>query len=236
MAGFKFFLSTITFLFSLLIAIIALSGAISSYINPNSSGLIALAGVLLPVSLLANLFFIFYWFVTKKKWWIISLLAVVANTNYLLSIYQFNSPILNTNKGKEIVIASNNVHRFLTNHRITFHTVTTWAAKEKIEVICFQEYSQLHFSSDSIQKIFNSYPFHSTFSKGKELCIFSKYPIIRSQNIDFQMQEGQGEWIDISSGKDTIRIFNVHLQQTKLLQKSGIRKNEVIELIYRGFI
>lgn len=26
------------------------------------------------------------------------------------------------------------------------------------------------------------------------------------------------------------------METTKLLQKSGIRKNEVIELIYRGFI
>ena len=239
MAGFKFFFSIMIFLFSLIIAIIASLGMLASYINPSLSGLIALAGVFLPLSLLANFFFIFYWLITKKKWWIISLLAVVANTNYLLSIYQFNSPILNTNKGKEIVIASNNVHRFLTNHRITFHTVTTWAAKEKIEVICFQEYSQLHFSSDSIQKIFNSYPFHSTFSKGKELCIFSKYPIIRSQNIDFQMQEGQGEWIDISSGKDTIRIFNVHLQSTNiskntrqynLSQKTGNQPDKIATL------
>lgn len=57
MAGFKFFLSTIIFLFSLLIATSALLGVISSHINPNSSGLIALAGVLLPVSLLANFFY-----------------------------------------------------------------------------------------------------------------------------------------------------------------------------------
>ena len=239
MAGLKFFFSIMIFLFSLIIAIIASLGMLASYINPSLSGLIALAGVFLPLSLLANFFFIFYWLITKKKWWIISFLPILLNTNYLLSIYQFNPPILNTNKGKEIVIASNNVHRFLTNHRITFHSVTTWAAKEKIEIICFQEYSQLHFSSDSIQKIFNSYPFHSTFSKGKELCIFSKYPIIRSQNIDFQMQEGQGEWIDISSGKDTIRIFNVHLQSTNiskntrqynLSQKTGNQPDKIATL------
>lgn len=28
----------------------------------------------------------------------------------------------------------------------------------------------------------------------------------------------------------------IEVSNTKLLQKSGIRKNEVIELIYRGFI
>lgn len=31
-------------------------------------------------------------------------------------------------------------------------------------------------------------------------------------------------------------IVLLYLVSTKLLQKSGIRKNEVIELIYRGFI
>lgn len=30
--------------------------------------------------------------------------------------------------------------------------------------------------------------------------------------------------------------ITMHAVGTKLLQKSGIRKNEVIELIYRGFI
>lgn len=30
-------------------------------------------------------------------------------------------------------------------------------------------------------------------------------------------------------------VYN-NLGQTKILQKSGIQKNEVIELIYRGFI
>lgn len=33
-----------------------------------------------------------------------------------------------------------------------------------------------------------------------------------------------------------ITVSGVVLDETKLLQKSGIRKNVVIELIYRGFI
>lgn len=32
------------------------------------------------------------------------------------------------------------------------------------------------------------------------------------------------------------RWFNRSFSATKILQKSGIQKNEVIELIYRGFI
>ena len=30
--------------------------------------------------------------------------------------------------------------------------------------------------------------------------------------------------------------LNIYYVETKILQKSGIQKNEVIELIYRGFI
>lgn len=40
----------------------------------------------------------------------------------------------------------------------------------------------------------------------------------------------------ISFLKNEIRRFTGGYSFTKLLQKSGIRKNEVIELIYRGFI
>lgn len=238
MAGLKFFFSIIIFLFSLLIAIIASLGMLASYINPSSSGFIALAGVFLPFSLLTNFFFIIYWLITKKKWWIISLLPILLNTNYLLSVYQFNSPKTNTYKKREIIIASNNVHRFLTNHQITFHSVAAWATEEKIDIICFQEYSELHFSSDSIQKIFNLYPFHAILSERKELCVFCKHPIIRFQKIDFQ-SNGQGVWIDILYDNDTIRIFNVHLQTTNistntrqhnLSQKTGNHPDKMITL------
>ena len=43
-----------------------------------------------------------------------------------------------------------------------------------------------------------------------------------------------GTWdiLDLTSYSIAIIIYSC----TKLLQKSGIRKNEVIELIYRGFI
>lgn len=37
-----------------------------------------------------------------------------------------------------------------------------------------------------------------------------------------------------ASSFTTLQSF--HLKGTKILQKSGIQKNEVIELIYRGFI
>lgn len=40
----------------------------------------------------------------------------------------------------------------------------------------------------------------------------------------------------ISFLKNEIRCFTGGYSITKLRQKSGIRKNEVIELIYRGFI
>ena len=33
-----------------------------------------------------------------------------------------------------------------------------------------------------------------------------------------------------------VQMAIINFSTTKLLQKSGIRKNEVIELIYRGFI
>ena len=40
----------------------------------------------------------------------------------------------------------------------------------------------------------------------------------------------------ISSCNDDLVMERNDILSTKLLQKSGIRKNEVIELIYRGFI
>ncbi len=40
----------------------------------------------------------------------------------------------------------------------------------------------------------------------------------------------------LSGENDLFVVSFLYLLRAKLLQKSGIRKNEVIELIYRGFI
>ena len=48
--------------------------------------------------------------------------------------------------------------------------------------------------------------------------------------------EGVEPIYQIGTCDNLVSNLSYYLSETKLLQKSGIRKNEVIELIYRGFI
>ena len=100
--------------------------------------------------------------------------------------------------------------------------------EESPAIVCFQEYyssdkADYHFQNDDTLKsvldaayshIENVVTMRETDHFG--IATFSKYPIIRKQNIHFTKKGGSIVIIsDIVIGKDTIRVFNTHLESVR---------------------
>ncbi|WP_369048649.1 endonuclease/exonuclease/phosphatase family protein [Tenacibaculum sp. UWU-22] len=64
------------------------------------------------------------------------------------------------------------------------------------------------------------YPYKYIKLKSKNLkfglAIFSKYPIINSGSLDFENSGNNAIFVDVIKEKDTIRIYNLHLQSLKI--------------------
>ncbi len=93
------------------------------------------------------------------------------------------------------------------------------------DILCMQEFFQ------SPNKKFNSidslkaspwqyYAYSPYFRKGinlnSGLIIFSKYSIINSELINFPNSINKGLFVDIKINKDTLRVYNVHLESVHL--------------------
>jgi endonuclease/exonuclease/phosphatase family metal-dependent hydrolase len=82
------------------------------------------------------------------------------------------------------------------------------------DILCIQEYST---SADIDLKV---YPHKYILMAGDQIktgqAIFSKFPIINEGNIVFPNSNNNVIFADIKKGKETIRVYNMHLQSIKI--------------------
>ncbi len=81
------------------------------------------------------------------------------------------------------------------------------------DILLFQDYYSL-VNQDFKYKY--KYVNTKTESNKNGLAIYSKYPIINSGSLDLKHTSNNIIFADILKGKDTIRVYNIHLQSLKL--------------------
>lgn len=225
MRSLRFFFSLLMIPVTILFALVCMIGVVTPYINPTHSVIPAFIGLFLPVLLVINFFFFLYWIFQKRWWAIIPIIAIVVNTNYLLSMFQYNinKPIAIENS-QIINIASYNVSGFRSwEHSDTRQDIARYIQNEKINVICFQEYKETpKVTVDSLGKLL-TLPYHATNYITEQTnygsAIFSSYPIIASGKIPIPSKTNDAMWADLKIGADTVRIFSCHLQTTNFTRK-----------------
>jgi len=228
----------ILILINLLSAISLLLGCYGAYINNGDywfTGLFNLASFYL---LLINLAFIVFWLFVKFSLLSISLVSILVCWMPLQHVFQFRMepPFQFEKSENSLRVMSWNVEMFhIKKHKK--HPEIQYKMFQLInemqpDVACFQEMA----AADSMQKgMINYMPFfskkmkmpyyhysyipHLDFDKlhhfGK--VIFSRYPIIYQKTIypEPNVYNSAFHFVDIVKGKDTIRVFNFHLQSLR---------------------
>ncbi len=205
---------------------------LSLYISPEKFWPLAFAGLAYPVTLLCNVFFVLFWLVFIKKYFILSLITILLGYNQVKTYIKVSGsgPTLFTEKS--IKLMSYNVRLFdLYNWRETSSTNTRAAifgliAAESADILCLQEYysgagKKADFG-DTIC-IQSGYKYRDIVLINKEharlpygLAIFSKYPIVKTQKLDFPNSKVNFcQSVDVKIGKDTLRVLNLHLESVK---------------------
>lgn len=203
----------------------------ASFIDPSQFWPIAFFGLgFLPI-LIINIGFIVYWFLRKKRYMLISLLAIVAGWSLLSKHINFknNNDKILVKPDSVVRVMSFNVHLFqhYDKHRTSFRDETIeFIRTVSPDVICFQEFYSRIRGSKQFTKVlqaegeFEDYyfePFERNDYQGYGQAIFSKYPIINSGSIN-EHSYGVNRIIfaDIKRETDTLRIYNVHLRSFAL--------------------
>ena len=190
-------------------------------------------GLGFPFALFTNMLFFFYWLWKRNKYFLISLIVLLASSHHTsrfaqLTFWSSGCP----ENASSLKIMSYNVRLFdlynWTKNEKTRDQILTFLKEEEADVICFQEYyytsgNQLDTRDTLLQLLDTKYYFEHFTSKVKESsknnnysnfgsAIYSKYPIINSGIIPFE-NDGTNNciYIDIKRETDTLRIFNAHL-------------------------
>jgi len=210
------FFKSIVILINLLAALVLLIIYLSVRISPADFWIPALVGLAYPYFFLINVVFVLYWLFTSPKWSLISVAAILLGFSHLNNYFQFS--------GKQsdqagIVVCSYNIKAF--NDR-SYKKATEKAQQimdylkaKEADIICLQEMSLLNKKSlEEFQEMINmeGLPTYSDAKRPYGPITLSRFPIIHKDEIHFEESGNMIILTDVVTQKDTLRIFNCHLE------------------------
>ena len=214
MVKYNFWNKIIVFVNSIL-AILLLLSYLLPYISPETVPIFTIISLAVPVLLALNIFFIIYWIIKLKKYFTISLISIILGIGYISNIYKFSEKKIFLND--DLKVMSYNVRLFNHYNWSTDSTIvkkiSSFISEKEPDVLSIQEY----YDAESLQL---KYPYQfiktkSNFNKFG-LAIFSKFKIINSGSLDLKESANNIIYTDILKDKDTIRVYNIHLESLKM--------------------
>lgn len=205
---------------------------LSLYVSPASYWILAFAGFVYPVFLVINVFFVLFWLVFLKKYFLLSLVAILIGFNQVKTYVKFSGAENKLSFENSLKVMTYNVRLFdLYNWRSDSSKSTRSAIfdllkSEAADILCLQEYysgAGKHADfADSIS-IKAGYKYRNIELINKEkaglpygLAVFSKYPIVKTYKLVFPNSKVNFcQSCDIKIGKDTVRVLNLHLESIK---------------------
>ncbi|NVO18276.1 MAG: endonuclease/exonuclease/phosphatase family protein [Bacteroidetes bacterium] len=232
-------------LVNLVFAFLLACSLLACYISPTYFWPIAFAGIAYPLFLAINLFFVLFWLVFLKKYFLLSLITILLGFNQFNSLIQLRGSNNQKPSTESIKVMSYNVRLFdLYNWKNnkefskSREQIFGLFKEESADILCLQEYySGKKTSSNYADTIMKSCKFKNYFDayidNGKKelpfgLATFSKFPIVSGQKISF-LNTYQNFCIitDIALPTDTIRVINTHLESIKFGKEDYIFVNEL---------
>lgn len=222
MAALRFFFYLLMKPAALSFALLGLAGILTPYMDPVVWWVPAFAGLFMPLIILTNIFLLLFWGFHKKWWVIFPLVTILGNYNYFSTTFQWpgkESPF--PDEAPILTIGSYNVEGFywIAKNKVQ-KPIIHFVEKYGIDILCFQEHCEESRIDSVTFKERIGLPFRRVFFNRHTdwanfgISIYSRYPILRSGEIDFQSQKNCSMWADILIGRDTVRIINNHLQTT----------------------
>ena len=216
------------FLFLNIIAGFCLAAAtVSLYVNPTQAWFMAFFGLLFPISLAANIIFLFFWLIVRMKYTLIPVIASILALPVMKNYVAFHFSKDPETAAGSVKVISYNVRNFdlynWTQHGETMTTMMELILEEKPDIACFQEF----FNADTgkyqtikwlMEKAgFAYYRFDKTVTRKNYgswgIATFSRFPIVGHGTVKFEnSQFNSSVYADIKIDSAIIRVFNAHLQ------------------------
>jgi endonuclease/exonuclease/phosphatase family metal-dependent hydrolase len=207
---FSFMMLIITFL----LMIFTITGLFGGDVPPAGNTARAMLVYALPLLIIGNAVFLIYWLILRRfHWAIMPLVTLLCCIPYIGTVYQFGSLDEKADAKPGIKIASYNVAMFgRETSGFMAQDILSEMKKQKVDIICFQEYNDFAGDKKNSDSYKEYYPYMAV-GKG-DMVIYSRYPIVKTEAIKFEMTNNSAMWAEIKYNDNTYRIYNAHLETT----------------------
>jgi len=214
-----------------IIAGIFLIACLVPYLNPSVWWFMGLLGLSVPYLALLLVFSVFFWWIVKPAWSVISIIALLVGWKQLSVLFATNKYETFTEKkdSAHIRIVDWNIRSLVglsdkaDKKRIDRATIPETIITQNPDIICLQEFNNSEVQNN-LSPFKSKYPYHyfskdyvrpkQSYQAGS--IIFSKFQIIDSGRIRFPGTSGESLiYADIQTPRKIIRIFTTHLQSFK---------------------
>ncbi|PIB38813.1 endonuclease/exonuclease/phosphatase family protein [Maribacter sp. 4G9] len=188
------------------------------------SATLSFLSLIVPVLVLLNILFLLYWLMVKPKRLWLSFVVLVIGFFSLGSFVQFSSGEAYSEDALKVM--SFNIQGFegfpRNYDRPIVPEIAEFIQKENPDIICLQEFGYYGLRNE----VFTKYPYSFTNyevgseEKGVLMAIYSKYPIVNKGNIEFPNSLNGASFVDVLYQKDTLRVYNLHLESLKVRPRS----------------
>lgn len=215
-------------LINLFFSLMYLFGIISVIVPSNKFVWFSYFGLIFPLLILSQIFFVIFWLFRRHKWYCLISLSLL-----IFSFPAVNRTFTLFHKEKSIVMPEQAKIKLLTYNVSMFSGEKHYQPIMKLiedsnaDIVCIQEFGFYNYTNqlteDQILKRFQTnYPYRHLWYKNQKgkfswgVATFSKYPIIKKKKVEYASAYNVSVFSDIIINKDTIRIFNNHLESNKL--------------------
>ncbi|MBN8642222.1 MAG: endonuclease/exonuclease/phosphatase family protein [Flavobacteriales bacterium] len=207
----------VMYFFNIVLTILSFVAFVLPFLAPKLFPLLSVLTLLLPSFLVVNLLFFLYWLIQFKRQIILSGIVLLLGITFVNKYYKFSSIDLPHDTNDFTVMSYNvrlfNLFKWMDKDNVG-EEILTFVNEQSPDILCIQEYSS---SADVRFRLYNYQYFHKQGKKIKtSQAIFSKFPIINDGTIELPESNNSVVFADIRKGKDTIRVYNIHLESIKI--------------------
>lgn len=224
---------------------------LSTGVSPEHSWVFAFFGLSAPFLFLGNLVMLLVWIIRCRWWALIPAVVLLFGIGHLRTLVQFDlrkeyTPAVATSGGRsarssktpeQLAVLTYNVHGFSrgqnqhSGYLRQVDSIAAYVRRMQPDVICFQEYETMTPGDvRRIDSLYRDWPYKSyNFIYGGDgdigygTAIFSRLPIASARRVIFDGSSNSMLRADLVTGRDTLRLFNNHLQSTQVDEMSQER-------------
>jgi vancomycin resistance protein VanJ len=199
------------------------------HISPEKFPNLSLLSLAVSPLLWLNTIFLVYWILRRRRVFLLSALVLIGAYFIFNPFYKFSSEANPEKSQKTLSVVSYNVRLFNLyedqgNVDETSAVLSEILKTERPDVLCLQEYY------DKNKVDFSDYPYKFThFGKNNNKlghAIYSKHKLVNTGAFDFENTFNNTLFADVVVGKDTVRVYNLHLQSFGIKPSVGQLQEE----------